>query len=282
MNKEYYNISAEEVINELKSSKEGITEKEAKTRLSKYGYNKLKETKKKGFISRFIDQFKNIMLIILIIAAILSAVVSSKTGEPFTDTIIILFVVFLNALLGVIQESKAEKAIEALKNMSLPYIKVKRNGKVLSVKTEELVIGDIVLIEAGDYIPADMRIITNHSLRVEESALTGESVAVDKQENKISSKNKIPLADRTNMLYSGSSVVYGRGEAIVVATGMNTELGKIAEAISTQKAEITPLQKKMNELSKILSILVVIIAVIMFVIGYLEGNPLLDVFMLAI
>lgn len=282
MNNEYYDIPAEEVLNELNSSKNGITEKEAKTRLSKYGYNKLKESKKKGFVSRFIDQFKNIMLIILIIAAILSAVVSSKTGEPFTDTIIILFVVFLNALLGVIQESKAEKAIDALKNMSLPYIKVKRNGKVLSVKTEELVVGDVVLIEAGDYIPADMRIITNHSLRVEESALTGESVAVDKQENKIASKNKIPLADRTNMLYSGSSVVYGRGEAVVVATGMNTELGKIAEAISTQKAEITPLQKKMNELSKILSILVVIIAVIMFVIGYLEGNPLLDVFMLAI
>lgn len=282
MNNEYYSISSEETLKNLNSSKEGITEKEAKDRLSKYGYNKLKEAKKKGFISRFIDQFKNVMLIILIIAAILSAVVSSKTGEPFTDTIIILFVVFLNALLGVIQESKAEKAIEALKNMSLPYIKVKRNGKVLSVKTEELVVGDVVLLEAGDYVPADMRIISNHSLRVEESALTGESVAVDKQEETIESKENIPLGDRTNMLYSGSSVVYGRGEAVVVATGMNTELGKIAKALSTQKAEITPLQKKMNELSKILSVLVVIIAVIMFVVGYVEGNPILDVFMLAI
>lgn len=275
-------MSSDEVLKDLKSLNDGITEKEAKTRLSKYGYNKLKETKKKSFLSRFIDQFKNVMLIILIIAAILSAVVSSKTGEPFTDTIIILFVVFLNALLGVIQESKAEKAIEALKNMSLPYIKVKRDGKVLSVKTEELVIGDVVLIEAGDYVPADMRIIVNHSLRVEESALTGESVAVDKKEEKITSNSKVALADRTNMLYSGSSVVYGRGEAVVVATGMNTELGKIAQAISSQKAEITPLQKKMNELSKILSILVVVIAVIMFVVGYLEGNPILDVFMLAI
>ena len=275
-------MSSDEVLKDLKSLNDGITEKEAKTRLSKYGYNKLKETKKKSFLSRFIDQFKNVMLIILIIAAILSAVVSSKTGEPFTDTIIILFVVFLNALLGVIQESKAEKAIEALKNMSLPYIKVKRDGKVLSVKTEELVIGDVVLIEAGDYVPADMRIIVNHSLRVEESALTGESVAVDKKEEKITSNSKVALADRTNMLYSGSSVVYGRGEAVVVATGMNTELGKIAQALSSQKAEITPLQKKMNELSKILSILVVVIAVIMFVVGYLEGNPILDVFMLAI
>lgn len=282
MNKEYYNMSVDETLNALKTSKNGIGDKEAKERLLKYGYNKLKEANKKSFLSRFIDQFKNVMLIILIIAALLSAVVSSKTGEPFTDTIIILFVVFLNALLGVIQESKAEKAIEALKNMSLPYIKVKRNGKIVSLKTEELVVGDIVLVEAGDYIPADMRILENHSLRIEESALTGESVAVDKQEDKILSADKVPLADRTNMLYSGSSVVYGRGEAIVVATGMNTELGKIAQALTTQKAEITPLQKKMNELSKILSILVVVIAVIMFVVGYLAGNPILDVFMLAI
>ena len=282
MNNNYYNMNKEETLKEINSSKDGISQKEASDRLLKYGYNKLRETKKKSFLARFIDQFKNVMLIILIIAAILSAFVSHKTGEPFTDTIIILFVVFLNAILGVIQESKAEKAIEALKKMSLPYIKVKRGGKVLSVKTEELVIGDVVLVEAGDYIPADMRIIVNHSLRVEESALTGESIAVDKQEEKIDSKEKAALADRTNMLYSGSSVVYGRGEAVVVATGMNTELGKIAEAISSQKAEITPLQKKMNELSKILSVLVVIIAVIMFIVGYIQGNPIIDVFMLAI
>lgn len=282
MNNEYYNLTAKETLANLNSSNNGLDDKDAKIRLNKYGYNKLKEVKRKGFLSRFIDQFKNVMLIILIIAAVLSAIVSSKTGEPFTDTIIIFFVVFLNALLGVIQESKAEKAIEALKNMSLPYIKVKRNGKVLSLKTEELVLGDIVLLEAGDYVPADMRIIVNHSLRVEESALTGESVAVDKKEEKINNKDKVALADRINMLYSGSSVVYGRAEAVVVATGMNTELGKIAKAISTQKAEITPLQKKMNELSKILSILVVAIAVIMFIVGYLDGNPVIDVFMLAI
>lgn len=282
MNKEYYNMSVDETLKEVNSCEDGVTQKEAKSRLLKYGYNKLKEQHKKGFLARFIDQFKNVMLIILIIAAILSAMVSIRTGEPFTDTIIILFVVILNALLGVLQESKAEKAIEALKKMSLPYIKVRRNGKVISLKTEELVVGDIVLIESGDYIPADMRIMINHSLRIEESALTGESVAVDKQEGKIDSKGKISLADRTNMLYSGSSVVYGRGEAIVVATGMNTELGKIAKALATQKAEITPLQKKMNELSKILSIIVVVIAIIMFVIGYLSGNPMLDVFMLAI
>lgn len=222
------------------------------------------------------------MIMILILSAILSAVVSYQKGETFTDTIIILFVVILNAILGVMQESKAEKAIEALKEMSLPYIKVKRNGMILSIKTEELVVGDIVILEAGDYIPADMRIIQNHSLRIEESALTGESVAVDKQTDVIQTDKNIPLADRKNMAYSGSSVVYGRGEAVVVATGMNTQLGKIAEAISQQKVEITPLQKKINELSKILSIIVVAIAILMFIIGNLQGNDILDVFMLAI
>ncbi len=281
MEQKYYNIETRDVIKLLKSSEAGIDNKEARERLIKNGANKLKEAKKRGIILRFIDQFKNIMLIILIISAVISAFVSIETGESFTDSIIILFVVVLNAILGVMQESKAEKAIEALKSMSLPYINVKRNGKVEKIKTEELVVGDIVLVEAGDFIPADMRIVSNHSLRVEEAALTGESTSVDKTEKVISTTNA-PLADRINMLYSGSSVVYGRGEAIVTATGMNTELGKIANAISSQEAEITPLQRKMNELSKILSILVVIIAVIMFVIGYLAGNPVIDVFMLAV
>lgn len=279
---EYYKLTSEEVIKKINSTKNGLNVEEVNKRLNKDGLNKLKEVKKKSFLSKFLDQFKNVMIIILIISAILSALVSFKTNEPLTDTIIILFVVFLNAILGVLQESKAEKAIEALKNMSLPYIKVKRDNKIFSVKTEELVIGDIVLLEAGDYVPADMRIIINHSLRVEEAALTGESIPVDKQEEKIDIKESVVLADRTNMLYSGSSVVYGRGEGIVVATGMNTQLGKIAEAISNQKIEITPLQKKMNELSKMLSIIVVVIAAIMFITGVLKGNPMMDVFMLAI
>lgn len=278
----YYNINTNEVLKILETSEDGLSSDEAKSRLSKNGPNKLKETKKKGIVSKFISQFKDLMLIILIISAILSAFVSVKTGESFTDTIVILFVVVLNAILGVIQESKAEKAIEALKDMSLPYIKVKRDGKVQSIKTEEIVVGDIVLVEAGDSIPADMRILHNHSLRVEEAALTGESVPVDKQDSALYNENEISLGDRTNMLYSGSNVVYGRGEAIVIATGMNTELGKIAEAISKQKVEITPLQKKINELSKVLSVIVIIIAAIMFIIGMIEGNPVLEVFMLAI
>ncbi|MEG2348674.1 MAG: cation-translocating P-type ATPase [Clostridia bacterium] len=279
---EYYFEETGEVLKKLNSTKDGLSSKEAEKRLNENGHNKLKETKKRGIILKFIDQFKDVMLIVLIIAAILSAIVSIQTGEPLTDTIIILIVVVLNAILGVVQESKAEKAIDALKCMSLPYIKVRREGNIISIKTEDLVIGDIVVLEAGDTVPADMRIIKNHSLRVEESALTGESVPVDKIDKIISNDKKIPLAERLNMIYSGSSVVYGRAEALVTAIGMDTELGKIAEAISTQTVELTPLQKKINELSKVLSIIILVIAVVMFVVGYMKGNPVLDVFMLAI
>ena len=277
----YYNLEVNEVYEKVSSSKDGISDDEAKSRLKKYGLNKLKESKKKSFIVKFLEQFKDVMLIILLISAVISGIVSVKTGETLTDSIIILFVVILNAVLGVIQESKAEKAIEALKSMSLPYIKARRNGKIESVKVEELVIGDVVLIEAGDYIPADLRVIESHSLKIEEAALTGESLSVDKQAEKIE-KEEVALGDRVNMAYTGSSVVYGRGEGIVVATAMDTELGKIAEQLSSQKVEITPLQKKMNELSKVLSVVVIVIAIIMFIIGYLKGNPIIDVFMLAI
>jgi len=280
--KKWYTLNQEEIIAELNSNEDGLNNSEAKKRLNENGYNKLKEAKKRGLILRFVDQFKNVMIIVLIVAALLSSVLSIIENEPLTDTIIILVVVMLNAILGVAQESKAEKAIEALKSMSLPYIKVKREGKILSIKVEEIVIGDIVLIEAGDYIPADMRIIENHSLKIEESSLTGESVPVDKSEETLKSDKQFALGDRINMLYSGSSCVYGRGEAIVTETGMNTELGKIAEAISGIDSEETPLQKKMRELSKMISILVVAIALIMVIVGIIEGRPILDVFMLAI
>ncbi len=280
--KEYYKLSVEETLKEVSSSYIGITNDEALKRLQKNGPNKLKESKSKGFLLRFLEQFKNLMLIILIISAILSAFVAVKTNEPFTDSIIILIVVFLNAILGVIQESKAEKAIDALKDMTIPYVKVRRNGKIESIKTEELVVGDIVILDAGDAITADMRLIKSMNIRVEESALTGESVPIDKNITIINSDEKVALADRINMLYFGSNVVYGRGEAVVVATGMNTELGKIAQALSNKKQDITPLQKRINELSKVLSVLVVIIAIVMFLIGYLKGNPILEVFMLAV
>lgn len=282
MNDEYYKLSVEEVINKLNSNILGLTDDKVNERLQKYGYNKLKEVKKKGILIKLLEQFKNFMLIILIIAAVVSGIVSINQSEPLTDSIIILVVVILNAILGVVQESKAEKAIEALKNMSVPYIKAIRNGKTVNISVEEIVPGDIVLLEAGDYVPADIRIIESHSLRVEESALTGESEPIDKFHNIIDSTKDIPLAERINMLYTGSSIVYGRGQGIVVSTGMETELGKIATAIYETSDKITPLQKKMNELSKILSIIVIIIAVVMFFVGYLRGNPILDVFMLAV
>lgn len=278
----FYKKDVDEIFQELNTSKDGLSEEEAQNRLRKDGLNKLVEKKKQSLFVKFLAQFKDVMLIILLIAAVVSGVVSYKTGESFTDSIIILFVVILNAILGMLQEAKAEKAIEALKSMSLPYIKTRRNGKIVSTKVEELVVGDIVLLEAGDYVPADLRIVETHSLKIEEAALTGESLSVEKTSRKLSENVDLALGDRKNMAYSGSNVVYGRGEGVVIATAMNTELGKIADALSNQKVEITPLQKKMNELSKILSIFVIVIAIIMFIIGYLQGNAVINVFMLAI
>ncbi len=280
MEKDIYNLSVEEVIKNMSSSSEGLTDNEASLRLEKNGPNKLKEGKKKTMIGRFIDQFKNIMIIILLVASVVSGIVAKIEGDSLTDAIIILVVVFLNAIMGVMQESKAEKAIDSLKTMSLPFIKVRRNGIVKSIKTEDLVVGDIVLLEAGDFVPADMRITLNNSLRVEEAALTGESLPIDKKIDTL--EGEIALADRKNMLYSGSSVVYGRGEGIVTATGMDTELGKIATILTDSKEELTPLQKKMNEISKALSIIVVIIGLLMVIVGVARNNPLLEVFMLAV
>lgn len=280
MEKDIYNLSVEEVIKNMSSSSEGLTDNEASLRLEKNGPNKLKEGKKKTMIGRFIDQFKNIMIIILLVASVVSGIVAKIEGDSLTDAIIILVVVLLNAIMGVMQESKAEKAIDSLKTMSLPFIKVRRNGIVKSIKTEDLVVGDIVLLEAGDFVPADMRITLNNSLRVEEAALTGESLPIDKKIDTL--EGEVALADRKNMLYSGSSVVYGRGEGIVTATGMDTELGKIATILTDSKEELTPLQKKMNEISKALSIIVVIIGLLMVIVGVARNNPLLEVFMLAV
>ena len=280
MEKGMYNLSVDEVCKETNSSKHGLADAEAKARLETNGPNKLKEGKKKTMLGRFIEQFKDIMIIILLIAAVVSGIVAVMEGEGLTDSIIILVVVLLNAIMGVVQESKAEKAIDSLKTMSVPNIKVRRNGIVKSVNTEELVVGDVVLIEAGDFVPADMRIIENSSLKVEEAALTGESVPVYKDVDVLD--GEVALAERKNMLYSGSSVVYGRGEGIVVATGMDTELGKIATILTEGKEELTPLQRKMKEISKALSIIVVVIGFIMMIVGMARGNELLEVFMLAV
>lgn len=280
MEKGMYNLSIDETYEKTKSSTQGLTDAEARSRLEKNGPNKLKEGKKKTMLGRFFDQFKDVMIIILLIAAVVSGVIAKMEGDSLTDAIIILVVVVLNAIMGMVQESKAEKAIDSLKTMSVPAIKVRRNGIVKSVNTEELVVGDIVLIEAGDFVPADMRIIENSSLKVEEAALTGESVPVYKDVATLN--GEVPLAERKNMLYSGSSVVYGRGEGIVTAIGMDTELGKIATILTEGKEELTPLQKKMNEISKALSVIVVIIGLLMVVVGIVRDNPILEVFMLAV
>ncbi len=275
-----YRYKVDEVLEKLESNINGLDVTEAENRHIEFGPNKLVEAKKKTLLSRFIDQMKNVMIIILLIAAVVSFVVAKIENESFTDSIVIFAVVIMNAVLGVAQESKADKAIESLKKMSLPYIKVRRSGKIESIKTEELVVGDIVLIEAGDFVPADMRLIECNSIRVEEASLTGESLPVSKFVDAIG--DETPLAERRNMLYSGSSVVYGRGEGVVTAIGMDTELGKIATMLTDTKESLTPLQKKMNEISKVLSVVVVVIGLAMVVLGLFQNNPLLEIFMLSV
>ncbi len=267
----------------------GLSTQEANARLEKYGKNKLVEAKKDGLFKRFIKQLADPMIIVLLCAAGLSAVTAAFENESFADVFIILGVVILNSVLGVVQESKAEAAIEALKEMTAAMTKVWRDGHLITIKSEDLVVGDIIALEAGDSVPADAIILECASMKVEEAALTGESVPVLKQvEPPVSEDGKeIPLGDRKNMLYMGSSVVYGRGTAEVTATGMDTEMGRIAEALAQASEEVTPLQKKLNELSKILTVLVLVISVLVFGLGVFKAGTLdvhvaLDSFMVAI
>ncbi len=265
--KEYLR-SYSEVLEENKTSQSGLSSSEALRRLEENGKNKLAEGKKDSLIKRFLSQLADPMIIILIVAAVISAVTAVINGEKegWADVIIIMVVVIINAVLGVYQEAKAEKAIEALQEIAAATSKVIRDGKLIDVKSEDIVVGDIVVIEAGDSIPADCRIIENASLKIEEAALTGESVPVSKTEEIISSEGSddVPLGDRKNMCYMGSNVVYGRGKAVVVATGMDTEMGKIADALTQAEDEETPLQIKLNQLSKVLSVLVLGICVFIF------------------
>ena len=265
--KEYLQTK-ETVMSEQSVTPSGLTSDEAAKRLEKYGKNKLAEGKKDSLIKRFLLQLADPMIIILIVAAVISAVTATVggEGEGYADVIIIMFVVVVNAVLGVYQESKAEKAIEALQEIAAATSKVIRDGKLITVKSEDVVIGDIVVLEAGDSVPADCRIIENASLKIEESALTGESVPVTKTDNVIDplGSDDVPLGDRKNMCYMGSSVAYGRGKAVVVATGMDTEMGKIADALTKAKDDETPLQLKLNQLSKILSFIVLGICVFIF------------------
>ncbi len=290
----HYLSTTEEVFRETESSEKGLTSEQAKKRLEENGKNRLEEGKKKSVIIRLLEQFTDPMIIILIVAAVISGITSVFDGSFPSDVIIILFVVILNAILGVVQESKAEKAIEALQEMAAATSKVERDGKVMQIKSEDLVVGDVILLEAGDAVPADARIIESASLKIEEAALTGESVPVNKFIDIIylkDSEKDVPLGDRKNMMYMGSSVVYGRGKAVVTATGMDTEMGKIAGALAEAQDGQTPLQKKLAQLSKILSVIVIGICAVIFAIGIIRelilGNSiglefLLDTFMIAV
>lgn len=291
---DYHLKSCDETFQSLQSSKEGLSSSEAAKRLEQYGPNKLNEAKKKSLVKRFFEQLADPMIIILLAAALISAITSVYNHEFPSDVIIILSVVIINAVLGVFQESKAEKAIEALQKMSAQHAKVIRDGKVVNIKSEELVIGDVVLLDAGDAVPCDMRLFECASLKIEEAALTGESVPVTKYMDLLSLKKDektIPLGDRKNMAYMGSSVSYGRGKGVVCFTGMDTEMGKIASSLESAEDGETPLQKKLSSLSKVLTVIVLAVCAFIFVFGmlrqYFSGNPVngqffLNTFMLAV
>ena len=273
----FYLEEKDRVLAELSAGESGLSSAEAAARLEKNGKNKLAAAKGKSLIARFLEQLADPMIIILLVAAAISGVLAVIENESFADVIIILAVVIVNAVLGVYQESKAEKAIEALQEMSAATSKVLRDGKVQIVHSEDLVIGDIILLEAGDAVPADARILENASLKVEEAALTGESVPVTKFIDIINLKENekdVPLGDRKNMLYMGSTVVYGRGTAVITATGMDTEMGKIAGALQQAEEGETPLQIKLNQLSKILTWLVLGICAIVFAVQLIRAGEI--------
>ena len=286
---QYYLKSVKEVFTAIESNAKGLTGAEAQRRLTRDGKNKLAEAKKDSLLKRFLSQMADPMILVLIAAAAVSGVTSFYAGENFADVIIILAVVVINALLGMYQESKAEKAIEALQEMAAATSRVLRDGRIEQVKSEELVVGDVVLLEAGDAVPADGRIIECASMKIEEAALTGESVPVTKTTDVLyaGEAKDVPLGDRKNMVYMGSTVVYGRGAAVICATGMDTEMGKIADALAQAQEGKTPLQIKLTQLSKILTVLVLAICVIIFAVsllraGSLDGKVLLDTFMIAV
>ena len=282
MEKSWFNKTSQEVEKELKTDcQNGLSSNQVQENMKNYGLNELQEKKKDSLLKKFLEQFKDFSIIVLIIAAIVSGVVGVAQGEGFTDTIIILIVVILNAVIGVAQESKAEKSLEALKKLSSHASKVIRNGKEQVIPARELVPGDLVIIETGDYIAADLRIIEAVNLKSQEASLTGESVPVEKITEKIDG-NEIGIGDRKNMLFSSSLITYGRGKAIVVNTGMNTEVGKIAGMLDNAEKQETPLQQKLNDLGKTLGIACLAICAVIFVIGLLQGKEIIDMFMTAV
>ena len=278
----WFNKSIEEAEKILETNiQNGLTENDVKTKREKYGLNMLKAKKKASLLQRFIEQFKDFSIIVLIIAAIVSGFVGISQGEGMTDTIIILIVVLANAIIGIAQESKAEKSLEALQKLTDHASKVIRDGKIKVISAKELVPGDIVVLDTGDYIPADLRVIEAVNLKAQESSLTGESVPVEKTTKTIE-KTDVGIGDRTNMLFSSSLVTYGRGKGIVVQTGMNTEVGKIAGMLDNTEKQITPLQEKLNKLGKTLGIAALAICAFIFIIGLIQGKEPINMFMTAV
>ena len=272
----------EETKNELQTDFEkGLDDEQVAKKQEEYGFNELKAKKKKSLFQKFLEQFKDFTILVLIVAAIVSGIVGVSEGEGITDTIIILIVVILNAIIGVAQESKAEKSLEALQKLSDHASKVIRNGRMDVVPSRLLVPGDIVVLETGDFIPADLRIIEAVNLKSQESALTGESVPVEKQVEAIK-EEKVGIGDRTNMLFSSSLVTYGRGKGIVVETGMNTEVGKIAGMLDNTEETTTPLQARLNTLGKTLGIAALVICAVIFIIGLFYGKEPIHMFMTAV
>lgn len=280
----WHTKNIKEIEKELRTNiKTGLGDKDVQIRQDEFGKNKIEEGKKESLLVKFLNQFKDFMIIILIIAAIISAVVSyiEGTGDYF-DSIIIIAIVVFNGIMGLIQEAKAEKSIEALKKMSAPVAKVRRNGKVLTVNGEDIVPGDIVILETGCYVPADIRLISTYNLKVEESSLTGETEAVEKDENAVFNNKIIPLGDMKNMVFAGTAVVNGHAEGIVTNIGMNTEVGKIASMIITNEAPQTPIQKKLSEVGKVLGIACVVICALIFVIGVIKKISVVEMFMTSV
>ena len=295
MQKEYLSAAAEVLSDQGVDENLGLSNDEASSRLAKTGPNKLEEAEKTPLWKRFFEQMADPMVIMLIVAAVISALTGMVKGEAdFADVAIIMFVVIVNSVLGVVQEAKSEEALEALQEMSAAQSKVLRDGKLVHLPSAELVPGDVIMLEAGDSVPADCRVLESATMKIEEAALTGESVPVEKHANVIelaTGTDDVPLGDRKNMCYMGSTVVYGRGRAVVVGTGMDTEMGKIAGALAEAKEELTPLQVKLAELSRILTIMVIVICVVIFgvdIIRHGVGNvltdptALLDTFMVAV
>ena len=278
----WYTKELNRVFNELNTRKSGLTEEEASKRLEKYGANNLKEKKKESLFIKFIKQFNDFMIIVLIIAAIISAIVAKTNGSgDYIDSIIIIAIVIFNAIMGLIQEEKAEKSLEALKKMSAPNAKVRRNGKIREIEASQVVPGDVVMLEAGNYVPADCRLIDSYNLQIEESSLTGETLPTSKQADVILNANTA-IGDLKNMAFATTIVVNGHAEAVVVETGMNTKVGQIAGMIIENESPETPLQKKLGEVGKTLAITCMIICVLIFLIGIWKQIPVTEMFMTSV